>query len=147
MMKAKATNEDKMTIQQMIRAGQRENPRVGYFFGDTREYLERKLGRQLSANELAIRDDTMHRLANGLPVFGDETNQAMNRPLEFITILNVKTKRTSSMSIGGRQDDPIALTIVGNLEHSDRIVPKTTEDADRLIKWLQEWKASQKPKE
>ena len=61
-----------MTIQQMIRAGQREDPRVGYFFGDTREYLERKLERRLSADELVIRDETMHRLANGLPVFGDE---------------------------------------------------------------------------
>lgn len=66
-----------------------------------------------------------------------------NRPLEFITLLNVKTERTSSLGIGGRQDDPTALTVIGNLEHNDRIVPKTPEDAERLIQWLQEWKAHQ----
>lgn len=65
-----------MTIQEMIREGQKVDSRVGYYFGDTREYLERRLGRRLSADELVIRDETMHRIANGQKVFGDNNTVA-----------------------------------------------------------------------
>jgi hypothetical protein len=67
----------------------------------------------------------------------------MKKPLEFISVRNLETERTSSISIGGRLDNPPGLCIVGVLNHNDRIVPNSTQDADRLIAWLQEWKASQ----
>jgi hypothetical protein len=60
-------------------------------------------------------------------------------PLQWITLRSVKTGRASSLAIGGRKHND-ALTITGNLEHNDQIVPASPQDASRLIRWLQEWK-------
>jgi len=66
-----------------------------------------------------------------------------DKPLQFIELVNVATGRKSSIAIHGRLDTPPALTMVGNLEHNDRITPTTIAEADRLIKWLKDWKALQ----
>ena len=65
-----------------------------------------------------------------------------DKPLQFIDIVDTKGRK-SSLSIHGRLDTPLALTVVGNLEHNARIAPVSITQADRLIEWLQEWKASQ----
>ena len=63
------------------------------------------------------------------------------RGLDFITVRDTDG-RASSLSIYGRHDKPVpALQIVGNLEHSARIAPDTIQDCDKLIAWLNEWKA------
>jgi hypothetical protein len=67
-----------------------------------------------------------------------------DKPLQFITVRDSQTGRASSLSIHGRQDTtPPSLVVVGNLEHNAHIRPDSIADADRLIQWLNEWKAAQ----
>lgn len=60
------------------------------------------------------------------------------KPLEFITIVDL-SGRTSSLSIGGRRDNG-TLVVVGGLSHNAEFEPDSIADANRLIKWLEEWK-------
>lgn len=63
---------------------------------------------------------------------------ATRRPIDFITIRDTKG-RASSFSVYGRLYSG-SLTVVGNLEHNAEISPDSIADADKLIKWLNEWK-------
>jgi len=46
----------------------RARPAHWVLLGDTREYLEKKLGRRLTDAELVVRDQTMDAMANGKPM-------------------------------------------------------------------------------
>jgi hypothetical protein len=81
-------------------------------------------------------------LAPGLVRVLNGVVAASDKPLDFITVRDVKTGRASSLSIHGRRDEG-ALTVVGNLEHNARIVPDTVADCDKWIAWLQDWKGAQ----
>lgn len=65
-----------------------------------------------------------------------------NKPISFITIKDVNSGRVSSLGIHGR-DDKNALCVIGNLEHNCQFAPTSINGADKLIKWLEEWKAAQ----
>ena len=56
---------------------------------------------------------------------------------KFISIFEPKTGRTSSLGVNTKEN---CLDVVGNLEHYSAIQPKTINDANALIKWLEDWK-------
>lgn len=66
------------------------------------------------------------------------------KPLEFIDLLEPATGRASSLSTyGTRKEYADKLGITGGLSHGSLVVPKTVQDADKLIQWLQDWRQSQ----
>jgi len=67
----------------------------------------------------------------------------MSQPLDFIDLVEPSTGRTSSLAIYGKRKDSDKLRITGGLEHGDKMIPKTVQDADKLINWLLEWKKTQ----
>lgn len=65
------------------------------------------------------------------------------KPLDFIDLVEPKTGRTSSLSIyGQRKEYADKLGITGGLSHGALVEPNTVHDADKLIEWLKDWKAS-----
>lgn len=63
----------------------------------------------------------------------------MNKPLDFIDLRHTNIDHVSSLSINGTLGKG-SMTVVGNLEHNAKIVPRSRADADKWIAWLQEWK-------
>lgn len=56
--------------------------------------------------------------------------------LKWISIVD-NYKRTSSLEVSGNK-----IIVVGGLPHGSEIQPKSKEDADNLIEWLENWKKS-----
>lgn len=65
----------------------------------------------------------------------------MNKPLQFIDIVEPGTGRTSSLAINGRRSNRALLTVTGGLDHQAAIEPRSIQDADLWIEWLKEWKS------
>jgi hypothetical protein len=65
----------------------------------------------------------------------------MSRPLDFISLRDPLTNRTTSLVIYGRRPDQNQLLgISGGLSHGSLVEPNSHQDADKLIYWLQDWK-------
>lgn len=61
------------------------------------------------------------------------------KELAFIDLIEPKTGRVSSLTIYGKRDDG-TMRVTGGLEHMAGIAPRSNEDADKLIAWLEDWK-------
>jgi hypothetical protein len=62
----------------------------------------------------------------------------MIKPLTFIEIID-ENGRVSSLSIFGNRDNK-KLNVVGSLPHRAAFIPKTENDRNKLVKWLNELK-------
>lgn len=61
--------------------------------------------------------------------------------IDFVSIVD-KTGRTSSLMVG-KHYSGLKMTVIGVLPHDSEIAPKTLEDCDKLIAFLQEWRKTQ----
>lgn len=64
----------------------------------------------------------------------------MEKHLQFIDIIEPGTGRASALAINGARSNRALLTVTGGLEHQAAIEPRSIQDADLWIEWLQEWK-------
>jgi len=63
------------------------------------------------------------------------------KDLLFIDLID-ETGRVSSLGVyGKKKQDDLTITVIGGLSHGLDFAPKSIDDANRLIAWLEEWKA------
>jgi hypothetical protein len=62
--------------------------------------------------------------------------------LKWIDLMDTKG-RASSLEIS----DQATIRITGGLEHNSRIFPKTVQDANHLIAWLEVWRTQQQKRQ
>lgn len=72
-----------------------------------------------------------------------KSNNMKTKPLDFISLFEPKSGRTSSLGSYGNHHEN-CLCITGGLSHGAMVEPNSVHDADKLIAWLQDWKKDQK---